>query len=105
MIIGGLANAVWGVPRATLDVDVTVWADEERWPQLLAGLAREFVPMAADPLAFARRTRVFSLQSGQGVQMATADDLIVMKLVPRRPRDAEDVRGILWRRRGELDLG
>ena len=25
MVIGGLANAVWGEPRATLDIDITVW--------------------------------------------------------------------------------
>ena len=24
MIVGGIANAVWGEPRATIDVDVTV---------------------------------------------------------------------------------
>jgi hypothetical protein len=24
MVIGGLANAVWGEPRTTLDIDVTV---------------------------------------------------------------------------------
>ena len=30
MVIGGLANIVWGEPRATLDIDVTVWlADTE----------------------------------------------------------------------------
>jgi hypothetical protein len=34
MIIGGMANIVWGEPRATHDVDVTVWVEE---PQI-AGL-------------------------------------------------------------------
>ena len=24
MIIGGLANAIWGYPRSTLDIDVTI---------------------------------------------------------------------------------
>jgi len=24
MVVGGIANAVWGEPRATIDVDVTV---------------------------------------------------------------------------------
>ena len=27
-IIGGIANAVWGEPRATIDVDVTIAVDE-----------------------------------------------------------------------------
>lgn len=133
MVIGGLANAVWGVPRATLDVDVTVWAEEERWSQLLAGLEGQFVPLVADALAFARETRVLPVQFGEGVRVdlilallpfereaihravavsmagtsvrvATAEDLILMKLISRRPRDEEDVRGILARRRGELDF-
>lgn len=26
MVIGGVANAVWGEPRATLDIDVTLAA-------------------------------------------------------------------------------
>ena len=30
MIIGGMANAVWGEPRATIDIDVTIWFDETR---------------------------------------------------------------------------
>ncbi len=29
MIIGGIANAVWGLPRSTVDVDCTVWVEEE----------------------------------------------------------------------------
>lgn len=28
-IVGGIANAIWGEPRATIDVDVTVSANEE----------------------------------------------------------------------------
>ena len=28
MIIGGHANAVWGEPRATLDIDATLWLPE-----------------------------------------------------------------------------
>lgn len=28
-IVGGIANAIWGEPRATIDVDVTVSVNEE----------------------------------------------------------------------------
>ena len=28
MIIGGMANAVWGEPRATVDIDATGWRTE-----------------------------------------------------------------------------
>ncbi len=29
MLIGGLAVAQWGVPRATLDIDLTIWVEPE----------------------------------------------------------------------------
>jgi hypothetical protein len=29
MIIGGMANAVWGEPRSTIDIDATIWLDEK----------------------------------------------------------------------------
>jgi hypothetical protein len=25
MVIGGFANIIWGEPRATIDIDVTIW--------------------------------------------------------------------------------
>jgi hypothetical protein len=30
MIIGGMANAVWGEPRATLHIDATVWVSDDQ---------------------------------------------------------------------------
>ena len=30
MIIGGMANAVWGEPRATLDIYATVWVRDDQ---------------------------------------------------------------------------
>ena len=35
MVIGGIAVAVWGVPRATFDVDFSVWAPGDREANLL----------------------------------------------------------------------
>ena len=29
MVVGGIANAVWGEPRATVDVDVTIAVNEQ----------------------------------------------------------------------------
>ena len=30
IVVGGIANAVWGEPRATIDVDVTVLVENPR---------------------------------------------------------------------------
>ena len=43
MIIGGMANAVWGEPRATLDIDVTVWVAEEEISEVVSLLDRKSV--------------------------------------------------------------
>lgn len=132
MVIGGIANAQWGLPRATLDVDVTVWADEARLPAAVEALCARFRPLAEGPLAFVRETRVLPLDVagvradvlfgllpyehaaiGRAVErevaevpirFCTAEDLILHKIISDRERDREDVRGILAAQRGRLDL-
>ncbi len=48
MIIGGMANVVWGEPRATLDIDATVWVDDEEIGQTVSLLAKVFRPLVSD---------------------------------------------------------
>ena len=132
MVIGGLANAVWGVPRATLDVDVTVWAEPGPPASTLASFATEFRVLPDDPVDFVQRTRVLPLDTadgvridvifgmlpfeeqaiaravervvaGQPVRFCTAEDLVLLKIASERPRDREDVRLLLERRAAELD--
>ncbi len=128
--IGGFALAFWGEPRLTADLDITLLADD---PERAAGeLLRRFKPRVQDPLAFLRQTRVLLLEvdgvpvdiafampgyeeealrravrvplSGGWVRVLSPEDLIIHKCVAGRPRDLEDVRGILLRQR-KLDLG
>ena len=131
MVIGGLANAEWGVPRATLDVDVTVWVEEEGLPAAVSALCDRFRCLVGDPAAFVGTTRVLPLEvegtkadvvfgllpyereaiaraveksvDGVAVRFCTAEDLILHKVVSQRERDREDVRGVLKVQRGRLD--
>jgi hypothetical protein len=132
MVIGGFANLVWGRPRLTQDLDVTVSVAEERWPRFIEDLGRRFRILVDAPHAFARETRVIPLSTptsvrvdmilaglpyeeealrravtvtlaGRGVRFCSAEDLIIHKLASDRPRDREDVEGILVRQRGALD--
>ena len=133
MVIGGIANAQWGIPRATLDVDVTVWAEEAQLASAVEALCARFPPLTEEPLAFVRETRVLPLDisgvradvlfgllpyersaieraverkvAGVPIRFCTAEDLILHKVISDRPRDLEDVRGILAAQRGKLDLG
>ena len=54
-----------------------------------------------EAVAIARAVRVEV--RGQPVPFATAEDLILHKLFARRPRDLEDVRGVVRRKGAELD--
>ena len=58
MIIGGIANLIWGEPRATLDVDVTVLVPPGAVEDFIASVAREFTILVSDPEQFVRDTRV-----------------------------------------------
>ena len=67
MVIGGLANAVWGEPRATLDIDVTIAAETSDTLRVVTALESEFRVLTSDPASFVRETRVLPLESGRGI--------------------------------------
>ena len=132
MVIGGMANALWGVPRATLDVDVTVWAPPGPPDATLALFDGPFRVRPADPRAFVRKTRVLPLETDDGVRIdvifamlpyeenairravvhtvsgyparfCRAEDLVILKIISERQRDRDDVRAVLHRQRETLD--
>jgi len=131
MLIGGLAVALWGEPRATLDVDVSVWVEPGRFEAAIRSVAAEF-RTAPDALALAARTRVLPVLTAQGsrvdlvfavlpeelamiarahrkaigaveIPIVSVEDLIWMKLISERSKDREDARRLLRRFRGTLD--
>lgn len=134
MVIGGVANLVWGVPRSTGDVDVTLWVEEEAREGFVRDVASELEVLVEDPVAFVERTRVLPARTRSGfradlvfgllayekeaidrarpvefaglrVRICTAEDLVLHKLASERARDREDVRGILETQGARLDRG
>lgn len=131
MVIGGVANLAWGMPRSTFDVDVTVWAPAGAEPALIAALCESFTALPAEPGKFALETRVLPLEvegirvdvilgqlpyeeqairraplvdmGGIRVRVCSPEDLIVHKVLSDRPKDLEDVRGIVRAQREKLD--
>ena len=62
-VIGGVAASIWGRPRTTRDVDVTIVLDEEHWPTLLTmGQECGFEPRISDALEFASQSRVLLMR-------------------------------------------
>jgi hypothetical protein len=131
--IGGLAVARWGVPRETVDVDVTLltgFGGEDPFIETLLG---RFEGRVDDAAGFARVNRVLLLRSPSGVgidialgaipfeadavsratpfafpgaatlRTCSAEDLIVMKAFASRGQDWVDIEGIIVRQTGTVD--
>jgi hypothetical protein len=68
MVIGGVAVTVWGEPRLTQDVDVTI-ATSSNETETIDQLVRAFTPRTSDPAEFVRRTRVLPVTTSGGVNV------------------------------------
>ena len=135
-LFGAQAVSLWGRPRFTADIDITVRMDPE-WPQLLvdamhqngfrmrAEATNEFVAttrvlpfehvesgwlvdlvLAGPGLEERFLSRAVTVDFGGGVRVPviSAEDLIVTKILAGRPKDVDDVRGVLLERGEKLDV-
>ncbi|MDA2934814.1 hypothetical protein MYX82_10800, partial [Acidobacteria bacterium AH-259-D05] len=134
VIIGGLAVQHWGEPRATPDVYVTVLVPADQEKQFLSLVLEHFEPRIPEAETFARESRVLLLSASNGrpidlslgipgyeeevmaravtvdwlgqrpLHLISAEDLIIHKCVAGRARDIEDVKTILWRQAGKVEM-
>ncbi len=132
IVIGGLAVAIWGEPRLTRDVDLKVLLQRDRAQLLVKALPADFRCLADQPEETLRRVGFLFVQDAAGIRIdfllaetgfdvealsrrrqvemvaekiavCTAEDLIVYKMISTRPRDHEDVLGVIRRQRDKLD--
>jgi predicted nucleotidyltransferase len=125
MVIGAQAVLVYGEPRLTRDIDITIMAgagDANRIANLLTGagidplehpesfVAETLVLPCIDresqiridvtfgasqyERAALRRTRVVEM-AGHPVRFISPEDLVIHKVLAGRPRDIDDVLGLL----------
>jgi len=133
MIIGGLANAIWGNPRATLDIDVTIWISDDQIQKTVSMLRQRYTFMVDAPLDFIAETRVLPVRNNENlridiifgalpfekdainravkvkigdasIKFCTAEDLILLKIISERSQDLEDVRNVLGFQKQNLDF-
>ncbi len=127
MIIGGQAVLLYGEPRMTKDVDITLGTDLDRLDEVLQCVEHIGLAPLVDPETFTRETLVLPCQDlsssirvdfifsfsayeqealrraqrvdikGVAVTFASLEDLIIHKMIAGRPRDLEDVRTVLIR--------
>jgi hypothetical protein len=124
-IIGGVAISLLTEPRATKDIDVTVWQEEiSNQTMLESAAAFGFGSRIENAVDFASQARILLLKHTSGVtvdlslgalpfekhmidhsqtytigsmqvQIASPEDLIISKAVPMRPIDLADIDKLL----------
>ncbi len=134
MIIGGMANAVWGKPRSTLDIDITVWISQKETETVISLLSNQYRPLISDPMGFINDTSVLPLESrkanvridlifgklpyekdaidravditvsGTPIRFCTPEDLILHKIISSRKKDMDDAFHVALRQMEKLDL-
>lgn len=125
--IGGVAVQVWGQPRLTQDIDLTVFTNLINEPAYIDALLACYSPKFSDADQFALTNRVLpmfthggigidvtlgglsdisealfrssyqSFVGGHNLRICSADDLVIMKTVAARPRDWIDVESVIIR--------
>ncbi len=125
MVIGGQAVLLYGEPRLTKDIDITIGVDLDQLPDVLRLI--ESIPLQplVEPETFTRQTMVLPCQDPASrirvdlifsatpyerqamtrvtkqkigsldVRFASVEDLLVHKVIAGRPRDLEDARSVL----------
>jgi Nucleotidyl transferase of unknown function (DUF2204) len=133
-LFGAQAVQIWGLPRLSADVDVTVALRGEPAAFVQAMAAGGFELRVEGIEDFVKRTRVYPfvhrdtgipvdiVLAGPGLEeeflkrarpvdlggvtvpVIDPEDLVVTKILAGRPKDIEDVRGILRERLEQLDI-
>lgn len=132
MVIGGIANAFWGEPRATIDIDVTVWIEERGISQFIEKIGHRFTILPTDPVEFIEHSRVLPVKDefgtnidiifgvlpyeheainrtvaiqigGVEVNFISLEDLILHKIISERQKDHDDVRGLIKHRKNNIN--
>jgi len=126
MLIGGQAVLLYGEPRLTRDIDITLGVDVDKIDDVISvahdlalkilpeniedfvrktmvlpaiheetGIRIDFIfsfsPYERQAIAQAKKVRMLD----QDIHFAAPEDVVIHKIVAGRPRDVEDVRGIL----------
>ena len=132
-VIGGIAVMRWGNPRTTVDVDVTLLTGFGDEGHFLDQLLTQFQPRYENCREFALANRIALLQTASGVRLdvalagfpfeeravkratpyefspdvslitVSAEDLVVTKAFADRPRDWNDIEGVILCQQGKLN--
>jgi hypothetical protein len=133
-LFGAQAAIIWGSPRLSADVDVTVVLGREGLSGYIDTMREHGFDVVFGDRDFIARTRVIPfvhrasrmpldiVLSGPGLEeeflrralavdvagtmipVISPEDLIVTKILAGRPKDIEDIRGVIQERKTSLDV-
>jgi predicted nucleotidyltransferase len=133
-LFGAQAVIVWGSPRLSADVDVTADIHPEGLDDYILAMRGHGFDLVFSDADFVERTRVLPflhrasrmpldvVLAGPGLEdeflqraisvdvegtlvpVISPEDLIVTKVLAGRPKDVEDIRGVLHERKESLDI-
>jgi hypothetical protein len=125
MVIGGQAVMLYGEPRLTKDIDITLGVSIDALARVVQMVSDAGLEPLVDPQAFTVETMVLPCRdpsstirvdlvlsqsvyedaalgrarivatAGHPVRYASPEDLVIYKVIAGRPRDLEDVRSIV----------
>lgn len=134
MIIGGYAVVYQGESRFTEDIDITLGVDKSYLDEVLTFLEDDFAIRVENPAEFVGKTNVLPVWDSRNavkidllfsfiefereaikraetvlidnrkVQIISAEDLIIYKLIAARARDIEDARLVLEKKGADIDV-
>jgi len=67
MVVGGLANNIWGLERATLDIDITIWVEDKEAKAIIDLLINEFQTNIKEPYSFVKKNSVLPVLTDEGI--------------------------------------
>ncbi|VVB86692.1 Uncharacterised protein [uncultured archaeon] len=68
MIIGGIGNLVWGEPRMTLDIDITIHISGIKEQDFIKKAGSRFKILVDKSEDFVKKTRVLPIEISEGVK-------------------------------------
>jgi hypothetical protein len=132
-LFGAQAAIVWGSPRLSADVDVTATIQPAAVASFIETMGKHGFHLLVGDSDFIERTRVLPFVHrptrlpldvvlagpgleedflrrarpvdirGTSIPVISPEDLVITKVLAGRPKDIEDVRGVIHERRASLD--
>lgn len=131
MVFGGIANAIYGNPRQTYDIDIKIFVEEAEIESFVINIQDVAKVLTAKPLDFISETNVLPVEingvkvdivlamlpfekeaiersqqvsyQNVNIKVCTLEDLIIQKAISERNKDWNDIKTVIKLNRDRID--